>query len=85
MNDWTVYILRCTDGSLYTGITKDLTQRLAAHNAGQGARYTRAHLPVVLAWSKAGLSESAARQEEARLKGLSKAKKEGVVLAKSSE
>jgi len=60
--------LRCADSSLYTGITKDLMQRLVAHNAGQGARYTRAHLPVTLVWSKAGLSGSAARQEEARIK-----------------
>jgi predicted GIY-YIG superfamily endonuclease len=47
---WVVYILRCRDGSLYTGITNDLTKRLAAHRAGTGARYTRARLPVRLVY-----------------------------------
>ena len=47
---WTVYILRCGDGSLYTGCTNDLSRRLAAHRKGKGAKYTRSRLPVALAY-----------------------------------
>ena len=46
-----VYILRCGDGSLYTGWTNDLERRVEAHSAGRGAKYTRAHLPVELVYS----------------------------------
>jgi putative endonuclease len=45
-------MLRCGDGSLYTGVAKDVDARLKQHQDGKGARYTRAHLPVTLAWSK---------------------------------
>ena len=45
---WVLYVLRCADGSLYTGITVDLKSRLAAHNAGTASKYTRAHGPVEL-------------------------------------
>ena len=48
-----VYILRCGDGSLYTGITNDLSRRLAAHSSGRGAKYTRSRLPVALVWQEA--------------------------------
>ena len=47
---WTVYILRCGDGTLYTGCTNDLPRRLAAHQSGRGAKYTRSRLPVALAY-----------------------------------
>lgn len=47
---WWVYLLRCGDGTLYTGITDDLDRRLAAHNAGRGAKYTRSRRPVTLVW-----------------------------------
>lgn len=47
--DWYVYIVRCGDGSLYTGVTSDVVRRVSEHNAGRGARYTRAHSPVTLA------------------------------------
>jgi putative endonuclease len=51
--EWCVYVLRCGDGSFYTGMTNDLSRRLEEHRAGRGGRYTRAHLPVrlVAAWS----------------------------------
>ncbi len=74
--DWIVYILRCRDRSLYTGITKDLTRRLDEHNSGSGAKYTRAHLPVSLVWSKDGFTESGAKKEEARIKKLARKEKE---------
>lgn len=70
-----VYVLRCADGSLYTGWTVDIERRLAAHRAGKASRYTRSRLPVELAasWSLAGRSE--ALREEARIKSLPRAEK----------
>jgi putative endonuclease len=72
---WTVYILRCGDGSLYTGITLALAARLAAHQAGRGAKYTRARLPVSLAWSRGRQSGTAARKLEYAVKQLPRAEK----------
>ncbi|MEZ4394189.1 MAG: GIY-YIG nuclease family protein [Polyangiales bacterium] len=63
---WTLYLLRCADGSLYTGIALDLAARLAAHNAGRGAKYTRARLPVTLAWKKSQQPVADARRLEPR-------------------
>ena len=65
---WTVYILRCGDGSLYTGITDRLSARLAAHGAGRGAKYTRSRLPVALAWARGRQTGTDARRLEAALK-----------------
>jgi putative endonuclease len=70
-----VYLLRCADGTLYCGWTIDLEQRLAAHNAGRASRYTRSRLPVELAWSQGLPDRTAARREEARIKGLTRARK----------
>ena len=75
---WIVYILRCQDGSLYTGITTDLSARLAKHNAGTGAKYTRGRGPVELVWSKKMKTGTEARKREAEIKGWSKAKKEAL-------
>lgn len=74
-----VYLLRCADGSLYCGWTADLDRRLAAHAAGRASRYTRSRLPVALAWSRALPDASAARREEARIKGLPRAGKLALV------
>ena len=68
-------MLRCADGTLYCGWTVDVEQRLAAHNAGRASRYTRSRLPVELAWSQELPDRSAARREEARIKGLTRAGK----------
>ncbi len=65
-----VYLLRCGDGSLYTGWTVDLQRRLALHSAGRGSRYTRSRLPVELALALPMADRSAARREEARIKRL---------------
>lgn len=65
-----VYLLRCSDGSLYCGWTFDLEQRIEAHRAGRGARYTRSRLPVELAASFEMPDEASARREEARIKQL---------------
>ena len=51
---WFIYILRCADGSLYTGITKDLDRRLEQHNAGTASRYTRGRLPVIIEYQEGG-------------------------------
>ena len=80
---WTVYLLRCGDGSLYAGVTTDLARRLAQHRSGKGAAYTRSHLPVALAWSEPADSESAAKRREAAIKRLSR--KEKIVLVGTSE
>jgi len=74
-----LYILRCGDGSLYTGITLDLERRLAQHRSGRASRYTRSRLPVVLAWWCEIDSWSAALREEARIKRLSRMEKEALV------
>jgi predicted GIY-YIG superfamily endonuclease len=73
--DVCVYILRCADGSLYTGWTVDLPRRLAAHNAGTASRYTRSRLPVELVARLAMPDARAARREEARIKRLRRAAK----------
>lgn len=70
-----VYLLRCSDGSLYCGWTTDLEARLNKHRAGQGARYTRTRLPVELAAHWPMADASAARREEARIKGLTRKEK----------
>lgn len=78
-----VYILRCGDGSLYTGIAKDLERRLAQHRAGRASRYTRSHLPVTLVWVREVLSWSLALREERRIKALSRTAKEDLVRLES--
>jgi putative endonuclease len=76
---WRVYILRCVDGTLYTGATNDLARRLSAHAAGRGARYTRSRLPVTLAWSAPARGRSGALRREAAIKGLSRPEKLGLL------
>lgn len=70
-----VYMLRCADGSLYTGWTNDLEKRLEAHSAGTASRYTRSRLPVELAASFEMEDRSAAQREEVRIKRLSRTDK----------
>lgn len=65
---WVVYMVRCRDGSLYTGCTNDLDRRVAAHNAGRGARYTRSRRPVTVVWTRRVKDRSKALSLEARLK-----------------
>ncbi len=70
-----VYILRCHDGSLYTGITNNLPKRLAAHKNGTGAKYTRAHKPDRIVYTKNFRSKSAALKAELKIKKMPRAKK----------
>ncbi len=76
---WLVYLLRCSDGSLYTGITNDLPKRLKAHAAGKASKYTRSRLPVRLAYSEPQKSKSAALKREAAIKRLRRADKDRLV------
>lgn len=76
-----VYMLRCADGSLYTGWTNDLARRLAAHNNGKGAKYTRGRGPVTLAFSEVFETPGEAMGYEAAIKKLSAAEKEGLIAA----
>ncbi len=69
------YLLRCADGTLYAGWTNDLERRLARHNQGRGAKYTRARLPVTLVYWKSCADRSEAMRLEARLKRMSRAQK----------
>ena len=68
MAKWTVYILRCADNSLYTGVATDVDARLATHNAGKGAKYTRGRLPVKLVYREAANGRSAALKREIAIK-----------------
>ncbi len=68
-------MVRCADGSLYTGCSNDVEKRVSAHNAGRGARYTRSRLPVKLVWSKKIGERGAAMSREAFLKQLTRAEK----------
>jgi putative endonuclease len=72
---WVIYLLECKDGSLYTGITNDLEKRLASHDAGLGAKYTRGRRPVTLLEFKTVESQSEALKLEYQIKQLPKLKK----------
>ena len=70
--DWQIYILKCRDGSLYTGITNALSKRIAAHNDGTGAKYTAARRPVRLVYSEASADRPCASKREIAIKRLTR-------------
>jgi predicted GIY-YIG superfamily endonuclease len=72
---WFVYMIRCRDGSLYTGISNDVAARVAVHNQGRGARYTRSRRPVTLLYVERRRSRSTALRRESAIKALTRAKK----------
>lgn len=72
---YTVYILRCADGTLYTGITNDLAKRLRTHNAGRGAKYTRSRLPVELIYAEESPDKPSALRRELAIKSLTREEK----------
>jgi putative endonuclease len=76
-----VYLLRCSDGSLYCGWTTDVERRVVQHAAGKGGRYTASHRPVTLAAAFPMADATAARREEARIKRLRRPAKERLVVA----
>lgn len=72
-------MVRCKDGSLYTGITNNIEERINTHNAGKGAKYTRARKPVELVYSEGCCDRSHASKRELHIKGLSKSQKETLI------
>ncbi len=74
-----VYILRCADGTLYTGWTGDLAHRVKAHNSGHGAKYTRSRTPVTLVYSEEMPDKPAALKREYAIKQLTRAQKEKLI------
>ena len=79
-----VYILRCGDGTLYTGWTKDLEKRLRTHAAGKGAKYTRARLPVMLVYTEVFETEHEARSRECGIKRLTRSQKLSLIKEKEN-
>jgi len=76
---WHVYILRCADSSLYTGITIDLNRRVEQHNAGTASRYTRSRLPVKLKYQEEQPTKSMALKRELAIKALTRKAKEELI------
>lgn len=72
---WHVYLVKCSDGSLYCGATNNLKERLKTHNLGCGAKYTQGRRPVVLVFSRRFRTKPAAFREEARIKKLPRSQK----------
>ena len=71
-DSWFVYMLRCADGSLYTGIAKDVKRRCQQHNDGKASRYTRSRLPTKLVWHEAQPSRGSALKREAAIKAMTR-------------
>jgi len=78
-NTWFVYILRCDDGSLYTGITNDVIRRCEQHNAGTASRYTRSRLPVELVYQEEPTTKGKALKRELAIKAFSRKSKEALI------
>ena len=74
-DNWKLYILQCADGSLYTGIMTDVEKRIAAHNAGKGAKYTRGRRPVVPVYTETCSDHSIALKRELEIKAMSREQK----------
>ena len=81
-NFWFVYILQCSDESLYTGISNDIEARIKTHNCGKGAKYTRSRLPVKLVYMEKFFNKSGALKREIELKKLSRKKKLNLIKSK---
>ena len=77
--NWVCYLLRCADDTLYCGITNDLEKRLLAHNAGEGAKYTRGRLPVRVVYRESCEDKSAALKRELQIKRMSREAKQALL------
>jgi putative endonuclease len=75
---WYVYIVRCADRTLYTGVARDLAARIDAHNAGRGAKYTRSRRPVKLVYQETAPDRGAALRREHAIKRLTRAEKQAL-------
>lgn len=76
---WFVYMLQCADGTLYTGVAKDMERRLAQHNAGRGAKYTRSRVPVTLYYKEQCGDRGGALRREAAIRRLTRREKLALV------
>jgi len=76
---WVCYLLRCADDTFYCGITNDMEKRLAAHNAGEGAKYTRGRIPVSVVYCETCADKSAALKREIKIKRLSRSAKQALL------
>jgi len=76
---WFVYMLRCRDGSLYTGITTDVSRRFKQHNAGTASKYTRSRLPARLVYKEAHGDQSSALKREVAIKAMSRREKLAII------
>ena len=81
---WFVYILRCVDGSLYTGISKDVNRRCRQHNDGTASRYTRSRRPTKLVWQEAQPGRSLALKREAAIKAMTRRDKLALIRLKKA-
>ena len=81
-NGWFLYLVRCADGSLYTGITNNVVRRCKQHNAGTASRYTRGRLPVELIYQESQASRSLALKRELAIKAMSREEKELLIQLK---
>jgi len=79
---WYLYILKCSDSTLYTGITNDLSRRLDQHNSGKASRYTRSRLPVRVIYTEGCRNKSSALKKELRIKALTRPEKEEYIKVK---
>lgn len=82
---WYVYILQCSDGTLYTGSTDDIDRRVQAHNSGKGAKYTRGRTPVTVVYREVCCDKSAALKREHAIKTLSRQEKLSLIAAYSRQ
>ena len=82
---WTVYIVECSDGTLYTGVAKELDKRISQHNAGEGAKYTRARLPVKVVYTEQMANRSEAQQREYAIKQLKRSQKQALIISSVHE
>lgn len=78
---WFVYILKCGDDTLYTGITTDISRRLSVHESGKGAKYTKGRGPLTLVYQEECLDRSMASKREIEIKALSRSDKENLINA----
>ena len=83
-NKWYLYILRCKDNTLYTGVTTDVEKRLEAHRSGKGAKYTRGRTPLELVYREECENHSHALRRECEIKKLARTEKEKLIEAAES-
>jgi putative endonuclease len=82
LSRWSVYLVRCSDGTYYGGVTTDLSRRIDQHNSGSGAKYTAGRRPVTLVWRQQYLSEGDAKSCEYKIKNWGRIKKEMLIAGK---